>query len=79
MSSSLENTNNDRIVAIGNPERQVCKPLQCGSKQQWTSHAIITFYCLTAPHVAVLLFAHLPFVVNCASKTRRPRGCNNMF
>jgi len=46
MSSSLENTNNARIVAIGNPERQVCKPLHCGSKQQWTSHAIITLLLL---------------------------------
>jgi len=46
MSSSLENTNNDRIVATGNPERQVWKPLQCGSKQQWTSHAIITLLLL---------------------------------
>jgi len=29
-------------VAIGNPERHMRKSSHCGSKQQWSSHAVIT-------------------------------------
>jgi len=29
-------------VAIGNPEQHVHKASHCGSKQQWSSHAMIT-------------------------------------
>jgi len=29
-------------VAIGNPERHMRKASHCGSKQQWSSHAMIT-------------------------------------
>jgi len=48
------------IVAIGNPERQVCKASHRGSKQQQSSHAMITLSLLVrATYMyGVVLHAH---------------------
>jgi len=37
-------------VAIGEPERWVCKASHCGNKQKQRSHAMLTHYCLFMPH-----------------------------
>jgi len=53
------------FVAIGNPERHVRKASHCGSKQQYSSHAMIILLLLVrATHMMVLFFRHIPFVVN---------------
>jgi len=47
-------------VAIGNPERHVRKASHCGSKQQWSSHAMITLLLLVRATCMyrVVLHAH---------------------
>jgi len=47
-------------VAIGNPERHMRKASHCGSKQQWSSHAMITLLLLfRATYIyGVVLHAH---------------------
>ena len=52
-------------VAIGNPERHVCKASHRGSKQQMRSCSQSLLLLLArATHMVVLFFTHIPFVVN---------------
>jgi len=61
-------------VAIGNPERHVRKASHCGSKQQQSSHAMITLLLLVRATFmyGVVLHAHLPFVVNHTTNATPP-------
>jgi len=55
----------DSSVAIGNPERHVCKALHRDSKQQLRSCVAISLIIACSLHAYVFLFfAHIPFVVN---------------
>jgi len=52
--------NQTPVVAIGNPDRYVRKASHCGSKQQESSHALITLLLLVrATYIyGVVLHAH---------------------
>jgi len=53
------------FVAIGNPERHVCKASHRGSKQQYRSFSQSLLLLLArATYIMVLFFTHIPFVVN---------------
>jgi len=50
-------------VAIGKFKRQVCKVSQQLSNDK--DRPMRSLYCLFTPHIWMLLFAYIPFVVNC--------------
>jgi len=52
-------------VAIGKPDRKVCKASHCGSKQKQRSFAAITpSLIVRATYARVLFFAHILFLAN---------------
>jgi len=57
---TLTSWSQHHFVAIGNPERHMCKASHCGSKQQWSSHAMITLLLLVRAiyMYSVVLQAH---------------------
>jgi len=65
---------------MGKPRRHMCKALHCDSKQQQSSHAMISddsIIIACSYHIyVVLFFTHIPFMVNHKSTQCQRRGCN---